>query len=80
MVLQARDIMAVKKVPTRTDLTEKDYAWLKQCAEKLSSGRYAALLSQCEKDSQGSTVRLRNAKNQVMDVCADMSRLMWVFR
>ena len=80
MIRQAGDIMAVKKVPTRTDLTEADYAWLKGCEEKLRAGQYTAALSRCEKDLQGSAGRIRNAKNQAMEVCGDMSRLMWIFR
>ena len=80
MIRHAEDIMAVKKVPTRTDLTEQDYAWLKRCVDKLGKGQYAALLSQCENSLQGNLGKIRNANSQAMSVCADISRLMWMFR
>ena len=80
MIRHAEDIMAVKKVPTRTDLTEQDYAWLKRCVDKLGKGQYAALLSQCENSLQGNMGKIRNANSQVTSVCADISRLMWMFR
>ena len=80
MLAQARDLVAVKKIPSRTDLQPEDYTFLQQAIDRLNAGGYDDRLRRCEGSLNGNQEDVSGASDQAMSVCEEISRILWVYR
>ncbi|MBR1585683.1 MAG: hypothetical protein IJ662_09100 [Clostridia bacterium] len=80
MLQQAKDVLTLHKVPTRTDLTPQDYDALKRTVDQLTTGAMSAELQACRAALGQDAQHLRQADQTVMRICEDLSRVMNAFR
>lgn len=80
MLDQAKSVMAVKKIPTVTDLTQEAYAKLYQISQTIESGQTANILQRCEEALNKDAPAVRTADENVMKLNQELSFFLHAFR
>ena len=79
MISQAKDLVRVRQIPSRTDLYPQDYAFLEQAVNQLNNGKYEQLLRNSESRLSGNQRDLTEASGITRSVCEEISRTMRAF-